>query len=43
MNLIPCLFTISENFAFSDKNPYPGWIASAPVKSTADIIDEIFK
>ena len=43
INLTPCLFTISENFAFSDKNPYPGCIASAPVKSTADIIDEIFK
>ena len=43
INFIPCLFTISENFAFSDKNPYPGWTASAPVKSTADIIDEIFK
>ena len=24
INLIPCLFTISENFAFSDRKPYPG-------------------
>ena len=43
INFIPCLFTISENLAFSDKKPYPGCIASAPVKSTADIIEEIFK
>ena len=27
----------------SDKNPYPGWIASAPVTSAADIIAPTFK
>ena len=43
INFIPCFFTISENFAFSDKKPYPGCIASAPVRSTADMIDEILR
>ena len=27
MNVIPLASHRSTNFAFSDKNPYPGWIA----------------
>jgi len=34
---------ILENLAFSDKKPYPGWIASALVISAAAIILVIFK
>src|ERR1700752_5509599 len=34
---------ISENFAFSDKKPYPGCIASALVISAAAIMLAIFK
>ena len=29
---------LSENSAFSARNPYPGWIASAPVISAAEMI-----
>ena len=29
---------LSENSAFSARNPYPGWIASAPVISAAAMI-----
>ena len=43
INFILCLATTSANLAFSDKKPYPGWIASAPVKSTADIKEAKFK
>ena len=31
----PAFKTSLENLAFSDKNPYPGWIASAPVSNAA--------
>jgi hypothetical protein len=34
---------ISAKLAFSDKNPYPGWIASAPVTSAAEIMFGMFK
>ena len=30
---------ISANLAFSERKPYPGWIASAPVISAAAMID----
>src|SRR3984957_19123956 len=43
MNLTPCASTISANPAFSDRKPYPGWRASAPVMSAADSIAAIFK
>src|SRR6266540_1514221 len=36
MNLIPIRVTISANSAFSERKPYPGWIASAPVTSAAE-------
>ena len=36
MKVSPCASTISANLAFSDRNPYPGWIASAPVMVAAD-------
>ena len=39
----PFLSQILENCADSDKKPYPGWIASAPVISPAAIIFGIFK
>ena len=35
--------TISANSGFSDKNPTPGWIASAPTNWAAVIIAGIFK
>ena len=43
INLIPCSAQIFENLAFSERNPYPGWIASALVISAAAIILGIFK
>ena len=36
MNTRPCSSHISANSAFSLKNPYPGWIASAPVTNAAE-------
>ena len=43
INAILCISQIFPNLAFSDKNPYPGWIASAPVISAAAMILGIFK
>ena len=43
INFILCSPQIFENLAFSDKNPYPGCIASAFVISAAAIIFDIFK
>jgi hypothetical protein len=42
MNFIPTRSQISANRAFSARNPYPGWIASAPVSSAAEMIAGIF-
>ena len=39
----PALMTSLENCAFSERNPYPGCIASAPVCSAAAIISLPFK
>jgi len=38
MKVIPDRVQISLNSAFSARNPYPGWIASAPVTSAAAMI-----
>ena len=35
--------TSLENLAFSERNPYPGWIASAPVCFAASIISFPFR
>lgn len=43
INVILCSSQIEANLAFSDKKPYPGWIASAPVISAAAIILGTFK
>ena len=43
INVILCSSHIEANLAFSDKNPYPGCIASAPVISAAAIILGTFK
>ena len=37
INARPAFCTASTNSAFSDKNPYPGWIASAPVSSATSM------
>ena len=37
MNVRPAASTARASSAFSDKNPYPGWIASAPVFFAASI------
>jgi len=42
-NLIPTRSHISANRAFSARNPYPGWMASALVNSAAEMIAGIFK
>jgi hypothetical protein len=34
---------MSANAAFSDRKPYPGWIASAPVIAAADRIEGMFR
>ena len=34
---------ISAKYAFSERNPYPGWIASASVISAAETIAEMFR
>ena len=39
----PFSLQIFENCALSDRNPYPGWIASAPVISPAAMILGIFR
>ena len=38
MKAIPASSHLSANSAFSLKNPYPGWIASAPVARAASRI-----
>ena len=43
INFIPCSSQIFENLAFSERNPYPGCIASAFVISAAAIIFWIFR
>src|SRR5690554_6105853 len=43
INFILYSSQILENSAFSDKKPYPGWIASALVISAAAMIRGIFK
>ncbi len=43
MKVSPCASTISANPAFSDRNPYPGWIASARVIAAADRIDGMLR
>ena len=43
IKVIPCLSTISAKSAFSDKKPYPGCMASAPVITAAEIIAGLFK
>ena len=43
MNLIPFSAHILENLAFSERKPYPGWMASALVISAAAIIFVIFR
>ena len=40
---MPCSSHILEKRAFSDKKPYPGWIASAFVISAAAMILATFK
>jgi len=34
-NVSPAASTADANAAFSDRNPYPGWIASAPATFAA--------
>ena len=34
---------VSANSAFSARNPYPGWMASAPVISAAAMMRGIFR
>ena len=43
MNVIPCSSTIDAKRAFSERNPYPGWMASAPATSAADMIAGTFR
>ena len=43
INLKPLVSIISANISDSDRNPYPGCIASALVSSAALIIDGMFK
>ncbi len=33
----------AANFAFSERNPYPGWMAPAPVASAAEMIAVMFR
>ena len=37
MNVNPHEAQTSAKCAFSERNPYPGWMASAPVTSAAEI------
>ena len=39
----PHSWTTSAKWAFSARNPYPGWIASAPVISAAEITEVMFR
>ena len=43
INLMPTSSHMVANFEFSLKNPKPGWMASAPVKTAADKTALIFK
>src|SRR5688572_5060472 len=43
MKFTPQLLQIEAKLAFSLKNPYPGWSASAPVISQAERILEILR
>ena len=43
MNLIPLVVQISAKLAFSARNPYPGWIASALVISAAAMMRGILR
>ncbi len=43
MNTISDCSQISANSAFSARNPYPGWMASAPVTSAAAMIRGMFR
>ena len=43
MKAMPWASTISANWAFSDKKPTPGWMASAPVIAAAETIAGMFK
>ena len=43
MKVIPARSQISLNSAFSARNPYPGWMASAPVTSAAAMIRGMFR
>ena len=43
ISLIPFFSHASPNLGFSAKNPYPGWIASAPDSSAISMIFSIFK
>ena len=43
INFIPCSLQILLNFEFSDRKPYPGWIASELVISAAAIMLAIFR
>ena len=43
INVNPCSSTISAKLAFSDKKPYPGWIASAFEMVAADKIAGMLK
>ena len=43
MNVMPWAFTASAKVAFSARNPYPGWTASARVMSAALITAGMFR
>ena len=43
MKIKPDFSTCSAKSAFSDRKPYPGWIATAPVTSAAAIIEGTFR
>ena len=43
INVIPCFSQTSTKCSFSERNPYPGKIASASVTSAAAIIAGIFR
>ena len=42
MKVSPCSLQTSEKSAFSERKPYPGWIACAPESSAADMIAGMF-
>jgi hypothetical protein len=43
MKTRPCSLQTSEKSAFSERNPYPGWIACAPLMSAAEMIAGMFR